>query len=171
VSGARARVHGESNAGGAFEEVSGELVHRITEAKHAARDPAPLNVQGLDLCTYGIAQWTGGSKAIRHSEGVKNRTDVSRVQPCPASVEISSSAAYRDWTRPQHQCRRDSGIIRMQAQRARGRLAVNSYERESALMGRAVCSNKLALHEPNIGIESIGGTVARLKVRAGPSKG
>jgi hypothetical protein len=54
----------------------------------------------------------------------------------------------------------------MQAQRARGREAVKSYERQRALVYHAVCGHELTLEEPHIGMEPIRRSCAGIQVRS-----
>jgi len=59
----------------------------------------------------------------------------------------------------------------MQAQRARGRLAVDSYEGESASVSPAIGSDEFAPHKPNVSVKPVGRAVAGAQVGAGAGEG
>jgi hypothetical protein len=59
----------------------------------------------------------------------------------------------------------------MQAQRACGRLAVNSYERESASVCLSISGDELSSHETDISIERVGSTVTGVEVCSRSRKG
>ena len=102
----------------------------------------------------------GGSQAIRNREGVEHRADVSHMKLGSAVIQITFCSAFGDGSHPRDQSWRNSGVVRMQAQRACCREAVKSYKGERAFMRISIGSDELSLHEPHIGMEVIRGTVA-----------
>ena len=105
-----------------------------------------------------------GIQAIRNREGVEHRADVSHMKLGSAVIQITSCSAFGDGSHPRDQSWRNSGVVRMQAQRACCREAVKSYKGKRALMRMSIGSDELALHEPHIGMEVIRGTVACVQV-------
>ena len=156
------RVNGYLNAGRRFEKVSGELVHRIIEPENTTRNPTPHDVEGFDLCAYGISQRSGRSEAVRNCEDIEHRADVAGVKLCRAGVEVRSATTCGYGSDPEAKRRRNSGIVRMQAQRACGREAVESYERNRSVMCYTVCGDELAVHETHVGVKAILSACARV---------
>src|SRR3979411_1327055 len=81
-----------------------------------------------------------------------------------AVIQITFCSALGDASHPQDQSWRNSGVVRMQAQRACCREADKSYKNERAFMRISIGSDKLPLHKPHIGVEVIRGTVACVQV-------
>jgi len=104
-----------------------------------------------------------GIQTIRNCKGVEY-ADVSNVKFGCALVKVSPGTTIRDGSYPKSQSRRNSRIVGMQAQRACCREAVKSYERESALMRFSIGTAELACHEPHVGMEIVGGTVASVQI-------
>src|SRR5690349_20058019 len=146
------RVNGHLNAGRRFEKVSGELVHRITEPENTTRNPAPNKIESFDLRAYGISHRASRREAVRNCEDIEHRADVAGVKLCRAGVEVRSATTSGYGSYPEAKRRRNSGIVRMQAQRACGREAVESYERNRSVMCYTVCGDELAVHETHVGV-------------------
>ena len=106
----------------------------------------------------------GGSQAIRNREGVEHRANVSHMKLVSAVIQITFCSAFGDGSYPRDQSWRNSGVVRMQAQRACCREAVKSYKGERASMRVSIGSDELAFHEPHIGMEVIRGTVACVQI-------
>jgi len=58
----------------------------------------------------------------------------------------------------------------VQAQRARCRLAVNSYEGESTSVRLAICRDELSSHKANVGVESVWGAITCIQIRTSSGK-
>ena len=86
------------------------------------------------------------------------------MQLRPAVIQVSSCATCRDGSRPDDQRWRDAGVIRMQAQRACFREAVQSYKRERTPMRVSIGGHEFALHKPHLGVESVWSTVIGVQV-------
>ena len=155
-------VNGHLNAGGRFEKVSGKLVHRITETENTTRNPAPNKIESFDLCAYWISPRSSRSEAVRNCEDIKHRADVACVKLCRAGVEVRSATTRGYGSYPEAKRRRNSRIVRMQAQRACGREAVESYERNRSVVSYTVCGDELAVHETHVGVEAILSARARV---------
>ena len=112
----------------------------------------------------------GGSQAIRNREGVEHRADVSHMKLGCAVIQITFCSAFGDGSHPQDQSWRNSGVVRMQAQRACCREAVKSYKGERAFTRISIGSDELALHEPHIAMEVVRGAVAGVQVCSGASQ-
>ncbi len=155
-------VNGHLNAGGRFEKVSGELVHRITETENTTRNPTPNHIESFDLCAYGISQRSSRCEAVHNCKDIEYRADVACVKLCRAGVQVRSGTTRGYGSYPETKRRRNSRIVRMQAQRACRREAVESYERNRSVMCCTVCGDELAVHETHVGVEAILSARARI---------
>jgi hypothetical protein len=164
VSGALLCCNPHLNARRSFKEVAGELINWIAESDNAPSHATPLYVKGVDDRAHNISQRVGGGQAIRNREGIEYRTDVSHMKFSCAAVQITFGSAFGHGSHPQDQSWRNSGVVRMQAQRACCREAVKSYKGERAFMRISIGSDELSLHEPHIGMEVIRGAVACVQI-------
>jgi hypothetical protein len=82
------------------------------------------------------------------------------------SIKVNLRTALRYWAHPENESWGDSGIVGMQAQRACGRKAVKSYERERMAMRFAISGHELAAHDPHIRVKAVRGAVAIIQVCA-----
>ena len=95
-----------------------------------------------------------GIQAIRNCEGIEH-ADVSNVKLSGTLVEVSTPPTDWDGSYPSNQSRGNSGVVRMQAQRACGRKAVDSYERECSFVRLLVGADEMPLHKACICVEHI----------------
>jgi hypothetical protein len=153
------RVNRHLNAGRAFEKVSRKLIDWITESEHASRHAAPLYIKRLYDRPHNVPQRVSGSQTIRNRKSVQY-AGISGVKFGGTFVKVSSGATIRNGNDPESLSRGNSGVIRMQAQRARCRKAVKSYERECALMDFSIRAAELPGHESHVRMEIVAGTLA-----------
>jgi len=108
----------------------------------------------------------GGRQAVVNREGIEYRADVSYMKLGRARIQVGRRAASRNPNDPQSKCLQDSRIVRVQAQRACCRKAVESYKGEGASMPFAVRGNELAIHKAHVSVKIIGSGVATFEVCA-----
>jgi len=152
-----------------LEEVARELIDRVAESENAPGYATPFEIEGLDDRAHNVSQRVGGIQAIRDRKRVEY-ADISSVKLSGALIEISSGATVRDGSYPRSKSRGNSGVVRMQAQRACGREAVKSYERECAPVRFSIGGAEPPFHEAHVRMEIIGSTVAGVQVCSRPSQ-
>jgi len=106
-----------------------------------------------------------GSQTIGDRESVEY-ADVPNVKFGRALVEVRPGTTVRNGRYPESQSRGNSRIVRVQTQRACCRKAVKSYERKCTPVRFSIGTAEIAGHEPHVGVEIVGGTVARVQVGA-----
>jgi hypothetical protein len=151
-----------------LEEVAGELIHWIAESYYAACHATPLHVHRLDDCAHNVTQRMSGIETIGNCERIEH-AEVPDVKLSGTPINVNFRTVLRYWFHPKHEGWGNSGIVGMQAQRACGRKAVKSYERERTAMRFAI-SGESATHEPHIRVKAVGRTVAIIQVCAGSSQ-
>jgi hypothetical protein len=105
-------------------------------------------------------------KTVRHSKCIEHAAETPQLKYRFASIQIDFHAILGDRGGPHYKCLRNPRVIGMQAQRARGRKAVDSYESESAFVSLLIGTNELALYKASVCMEAIGGLRARPGVDA-----
>jgi hypothetical protein len=164
VSSAPSRSCRHVNGRGRLEEVAGEFIGWVAESDNAPCHATPLKVEGLDDRAHNVSQGVSGIQTIRNREGVKYGADVSQMKLSSAVIQVSCCCTFRDRSHPEGESRGNSGIVRMQAQRACCREAVKSYKGKCASMLFSIGGDVLACHEPHVGMEIVRGTVAGLQI-------
>lgn len=152
-----------ADARGCLEEVTRKFIHWVAESNDAPSHTTPLEIKGLNDRANNVSQRMSGIEAIRDRESVEY-ANVSYVKLSRAVIEINSSIIVRDGSYPSNESRGNSRVIRMQAQRACCRKAVKSYKRECPLMRFSIGTAELPCHEPHVGVEIVGGTVASVQI-------
>jgi hypothetical protein len=156
--------HRDLNRRGILDVISSKLLHRTT-VRYPTKDSRPVDIERLDLCGYGVAEWTCWIKAVWNCECIEH-TNISGVQRSFAPIQIGMGAPERNGSYPRYQGLRDAWIIRMKAQRASAWLAVQSYERKRSLASFAVGANKRAFHESHVCIEGVRSPAASVEIGA-----
>lgn len=169
MAGTRQRRHCDLNRCGILDEISSELLRRITE-RHPSRDSCPLDIERLYLCCHRESQRMGLIKAVGDCECVEH-TNITGVQRSVAQRQVGLNVVFRNGSNPHHSCLEDARVIRVEAQRARVccQQTVESYERKRASASAAVGANELAFHESHVRVENVrsGGAVAEICARTG----
>ena len=155
------------DARGGFKEVPRKMIHWVAESDNASRQPAPTEVEDFEDRAHNVSEGTGRIETIRNCKGVEHGTDIPQVKLCREVTQVSPCATFGNAAHPGHQSRGNSRVVRMQAQRACCREAVESYKRERTPMRFSIGGYKLALHEAHVGVEIVRSTVTSVQVRPG----
>src|SRR6266704_1214612 len=169
MAGTRQRRPCDLNRCGILDEISSELLRRIT-GRHPSRDSCPLDIERLYLCCHREYQRMGLIKAVCDCKCVEH-TNITGVQRSIAHRQVGLNVVFRNGSNPHHSGLEDTRVIRVEAQRARVccQQTVESYERKRASASAAVGANELAFHESHVRVESVrsSGAVAEICARTG----
>ena len=128
----------------------------------------PVNTKRVHNSAHK-AQGVGRVEAVRNRKGVEYATDVFQPKSRHAVIQIDTYTILWYLDRPKKQRRGNARIVRMRAQRARCN-AVDSYEREGALVSPLIRSDKRALHESRVRVELIRGLTTGIGVCRGTAE-
>jgi hypothetical protein len=118
VAGGKRRRGGDLDLCQGLDKVASELIPRIGESVHPPLDTAPFDAQRVNDAFNKIPQRPGDGKTVGDSERVED-TDIIDVQRSSACCHVRLYTAFRDCGDPEDASRRDAGIVRVRAQRAR----------------------------------------------------
>ena len=96
-----------------------------------------------------------GIKTVWHRKRVEHAAHAFQLKNRFACIQIDLNTIIGDRGCPNHKRLRNPRVIGMQAQRARCRKAIDSYERESAFVRLLIRADELSLYKSRVCVETI----------------